>query len=360
MKSFLKISLFLAFALGITSCSEEQSYTEVETSPVKMDLTAVPYAKLSDYNFFEGAMRNLEPVFGLIPYKPASELFTDYAEKSRFIWLPNGLKATYTSDSDILNLPVGAALVKSFYYNNVQPTNSKKIIETRLMIHQTDGWIFANYVWDDTQTEAYLQPNGSIVPITWTTTTGQTKSIDYKVPDETKCISCHAKSEVDLPIGIKPQNLNFNYSYPEGSKNQLAKLIEFGYLENTLPAEITSVVDYTDVSKSLELRVRSYVDINCAHCHRDGGSAEYASLRFPFHLTENPENMGICVGTATPFNDVPRGYLVNPGDPNSSLVHYALSTNNSYLMMPRIGRTIVHEEALSLIGEWINSLPACQ
>jgi len=325
-----------------------------------MDLTAVPYAKLSDYHFFEGAMRNQEPAFGLLPYKPASELFTDYAEKSRFIWLPKDTKATYSSDSDILNLPVGAALIKSFYYKNVHPTNSTKIIETRVMIHQTNGWIFANYVWDDAQSEAYLQTNGSIVPVTWTAATGQTKSVDYKIPDESKCITCHATNGVNLPIGIKPQNLNLNYNYAEGSKNQLAKLIEFGYLENTLPAEITSVVDYTDISKPLDLRVRSYVDSNCAHCHRDGGNAEYAALRFPFHLTENPENMGVCVGTTTPFNNVPRGFLVLPGDPSSSLVHYAMSTNNSYLMMPRVGRTIVHEEALSLVAEWINSLPACE
>ena len=360
MRILVKTLLLLSLIFGAISCSDEPSYIEIETSPVVMDLTAVPYAKLSDYHFFEGAIKNQEPTVGVLPYQPASELFSDYAEKSRFVWMPKNTKATYQSDSDILNLPIGAALIKSFYYKNVQPNNSTKILETRVMIHQTNGWIFANYVWDDAQEDAYLQTNGSIVPVTWTASGGQTKSVDYKIPDESKCITCHAANGVNLPVGIKPQNLNMNYSYVEGSKNQLVKLIEFGYLENTLPEQITSVVDYNDVSKPLDLRVRSYVDSNCAHCHRDGGNAAFATLRFPFHLTENPENLGICVGTSTPFNNIPRGYLVNPGDANGSLLHFAMSTNNSVLMMPRVGRTIVHEEALSLMAEWINSLPACE
>ena len=36
--------------------------------------------------------------------------------KKRFIWLPNGTKATYNGDDEILELPVGAALIKTFYY----------------------------------------------------------------------------------------------------------------------------------------------------------------------------------------------------------------------------------------------------
>lgn len=126
-------------------------------SPVQCDLSLVPYPKLSDYQFFKGDIKNLEPVYGLLPYKPTSELFSDYAQKKRFVWMPKSTNATYVSDSDVLDLPVGAVIVKVFYYNNLLPDLTTKIIETRLMIRKTDGWIFAEYIWNDEQTDALLQ-----------------------------------------------------------------------------------------------------------------------------------------------------------------------------------------------------------
>jgi hypothetical protein len=79
----------------------------------------VPYSKLSEYRFFKGALKDQIPNDNVIPYKPASSLFTDYALKHRFVWLPPRTKATYVADNKIIDLPVGAALIKTFYYNNV-------------------------------------------------------------------------------------------------------------------------------------------------------------------------------------------------------------------------------------------------
>jgi hypothetical protein len=113
---------------------------------VVCDLSQVPYPKLSDYHFFDGELKNLQPALGVLSYKPASELFSDYALKKRFVWMPNNTKATYVSDREVLNLPVGAALVKVFYYNTVLPGLTTKIIETRVMIRKSSGWIFAEYI----------------------------------------------------------------------------------------------------------------------------------------------------------------------------------------------------------------------
>ena len=70
------------------------------------------------------------------------------------MWLPNGSKGTYVADHELIELPVGAVLIKTFYYDSVQPLNNTKIIETRLMIKKSTGWIFAEYVWNEDQTEA--------------------------------------------------------------------------------------------------------------------------------------------------------------------------------------------------------------
>ncbi len=356
------------WALGLAgilmiSCSDNdnEQYLIVPPapeSPVIVDLTQVPYQNLSEYKFFEGALKDQKPAYGVIPYRPASQLFTDYAEKKRFIWLPKNTKATYNSDGTVLELPVGAALIKNFYYNRVQPSNVTKIVETRVMIRKADGWIFAEYVWNDAQTEATLSPGGNNVPITWIDSNENTKTVNYHIPAASECFACHKISEVAVPIGIKPQNLNWAYAYAEGAQNQLQKLIDVGYLEDELPDEIVSTVDYNDASKPLELRARSYFDSNCAHCHQDNGYAQNYALRFPFSQTEDRANMGVCVSHS---HFVPgfSGRLVTPGDITRSMIYYRLTTDEISLMMPYLGRTTQHDEAVALVGEWINSITDC-
>ena len=150
-----------------------------------MDLSQVPYAKLSDYKFFEGDLKNQEPSLDVLPFEPASGLFTDYASKKRFVWMPKGTKATYKSDGSILELPTGAVLIKNFYYKNVQnisPAGGTRIIETRLMIKKAEGWIFANYVWNAEQTEAVQDLTGSFTDISWKDENNVVKGTSYRNP----------------------------------------------------------------------------------------------------------------------------------------------------------------------------------
>ena len=141
-------------------------------SPVVFNLDSVPYTTLSHYNFFSGNMADQLPVQGVLPYEPITPLFSDYAHKYRFVWMPQGSKASYVADGDVLDFPEGAVLIKSFYYDNVQPDNNRRFLETRLMIKKNGTWIFADYVWNDAQTEAVFDLAGSYVPLTWTDAVG--------------------------------------------------------------------------------------------------------------------------------------------------------------------------------------------
>jgi uncharacterized repeat protein (TIGR03806 family) len=377
MRKKLLHTLIISIVVSLFSCNNDdskQDYVDIPTSPVTVNLSQVPYPKLSDYHFFNGDMKNQTPSLNVIPYTPASSLFSDYAHKKRFVWMPIGVKATFNGDSNVLELPVGAALIKTFYYDNVQPNNSTRILETRIMIRKQTGWIFANYVWNEAQTEAYLDLNGSFVNISWKDENNIIKTTDYRIPSEVQCIICHKSTQIvggntqtiHIPIGIKPQNLNFNYSYETSTQNQLTKWIEQGYLENnfTLPNENNTTVDYNDTSKSLEKRARSYVDINCAHCHQNGKHCDYRPMRFAFNETGNANgltNMGVCVDTEDMQNFAPAlGKIVTPGNINRSMMYYRLNTTNETYRMPLHGRTIIHEEGLNLIGQWINSLQPCQ
>jgi uncharacterized repeat protein (TIGR03806 family) len=376
MKNYYLLAFaLLFFTTIIISCSdseEDSEYTAI--SPVSVDLTTVPYQKLSDYKFFEGALKNQNPALNVIPYEPASSLFTDYAHKKRFVWMPIGTKATYDGDGNSLDLPVGAALIKTFYYDNVQnitPVGATRIIETRIMIRKSDGWIFADYIWNAEQTEAFYSLSGSFTEVSWKNESNIVKSANYRIPSEEQCIVCHKTKKiinntevtVNIPIGIKPQNLNFNYNYNGVSKNQLTKWIEQGYLQGnfTFPTAANSTVNYSDTSKSLDARARSYVDINCAHCHQNDKHCDYRPMRFGFSETNNNlTNMGVCVETQDMQDfDSALNKIVNPGNINRSMLFHRLNTENESYRMPLHGRTIIHDEGIALITQWINSLAPC-
>jgi uncharacterized repeat protein (TIGR03806 family) len=360
MKKYYLFSLVLVlFTTIIVSCSDsdDQEYTLV--SPVVVDLTQVPYSKLSDYNFFDGEIKNQIPSLNVIPYEPASSVFTDYASKKRFIWMPAGVKATYDGDSKILIFPVGTVLIKTFYYTTIQPGDVTKIIETRLMIRKADGWKFYEYLWNDEQTEANLVVgddfvNGSSKTITFRKPNNEIVTTDYRIPSDSECLACHKINEIATPIAVKPQNLNVNYAFGDGTKNQLQKLVEQGYLAS-YPSSIVTAVNYKDASKPLDLRLRSYIDANCAHCHQDQGRCDYRALRLGFANTANPTNIGVCVVAAEEISPTLQK-LVTPGLYSKSILHYRLSTNDESERMPLLGRTIVHDEGLALVEQWINSL----
>ncbi|WP_395045304.1 hypothetical protein [Flavobacterium sp.] len=372
-KNYTSFLVILLFSLFIQSCTDKDDvYTPV--SPVEVNLSLVPYGKLSEYKFFEGELKDQIPALNVLPYEPASSLFTDYAHKKRFVWMPKNSRATYTSETKVLDLPVGAALIKTFYYENVQnvtPVGATRIIETRVMIRKETGWIFADYIWNAEQTEAFYSVAGSFTEVSWKDENDVIKTANYRIPSEEQCIVCHKAKEIvagdeitiHIPIGIKPQNLNFNYNYGTASKNQLTKWIEEGYLENnfTLPSADNSTIDYNDTSKSLDQRARSYVDINCAHCHQTDRHCDYRPMRFAYSETANNRaNMGVCVETQDMQDfDPALSKIVNPGNINRSMMYHRLNTTNESFRMPLHGRTIIHDEGVALIEQWINSLEPC-
>lgn len=325
--------------------------------PLEITVAELPYPKLSDYNFFYSDISNQEPVPGVLPYEPINSLFADYAHKKRFVWIPNGTKATYDGDGNILNFPEGTILVKTFYYDNVLPENNTHIIETRILFKRGGEWHFSDYLWNEAQDEALLDltTNGHNVPIEWTQN-GETFSINYRVPSPSECFLCHKRNKMNIPIGPKPQNLNKDFPYADGTANQLQKWIDAGFLENSLPGAINTVHDWEDTSADLELRVRSYFDINCAHCHVEGGHCGARNLRMSFTENSDHYNMGICSVPDMPIPNLDDTTLIVPGDADSSILFYRVSTTSEEDRMPMTGRTLTHTEFVSLLEEWINSL----
>ncbi|MFD2822585.1 hypothetical protein ACFS5M_02825 [Lacinutrix iliipiscaria] len=356
-KKLLLYILFIVLSIGVFSCASDDNYIPTDpvlTSPVVFNITEVPYPTLSEYNFFEGDINALKPVYGVLPYDLNSALFSDYAKKKRFVWMPEEVNAQYVNDYTSFDFPLGTVLIKNFYYENVQPSNNTKILETRLMIKKETEWEFAKYVWNDEQTEANLTSDGRFVALDWIQD-GSNRSVNYRIPSHAECFTCHNKFGTPVAIGPKPQNLNMNYTYPEGNQNQLQKWINQGYLEDNLPTNITTSVNWQNESESLESRARSYIDINCAHCHSDESYCGYRPMRFAFNENNNLINMGVCVEPETNIDDN-LTHIITPNSPQESVVYFRMSSTEEQYRMPLLGRTLQHREGVRLIEEYINSL----
>lgn len=356
--------LLLLTTVVLIACRKESFQDEAalplgEADQVNFDLDEVPYPTLSAYRFFKARMKDQVPVTSVLPYAPITSLFTDYAHKARFVWMPPGVKAQYNGDHNVLEFPDGAVLIKTFFYDNVQPSGGKRIIETRLLFKRNGLWEFADYVWNADQTEAYLDLNGSNTPVSFTDDSGTQRNIIYRIPSSAECQTCHKINADPIPIGPKPQNLNAPLAYADGVRNQLVKWVEKGYLAPGYPKNILTTVRWDDPAQDLQLRVRSYLDMNCAHCHADERHCNYRPMRFAFNETTDQVNLGECVPPDDPV-EPSMTYIVARGNTARSMLHYRLIATDEAVRMPLLGRTIVHDEGVQLISTWITSLsPPC-
>ena len=117
--------------------------------------------KLSEWQIFDGKLSLLKPKPGVVPYTLNTPLYSDYAEKARLVRLPAGMALNYKTRG-VLDFPKGTVLVKTFYYSTDfrKPGANKQIIETRLLIKEANEWKAITYVWNDEQTEAFLEIAG--------------------------------------------------------------------------------------------------------------------------------------------------------------------------------------------------------
>ncbi len=159
--------------------------------------TDEPPEKLSSYGLFKGNGSSQEPVDGVIPYDVNTPLFSDFAHKLRFVRLPPGTSAHYR-DPAPLEFPVGAVLVKTFAYpiDERDPSKGRRLVETRLLLNEPEGWKGLPYVWNDEQTEATLRIVGADQEIHWIDASGHQQQVKYLVPNTNQCLGCHENRKI--------------------------------------------------------------------------------------------------------------------------------------------------------------------
>jgi len=323
------------------------------------DTDVLPKKKLSEYSFFVGELKALKPAGSVYPYELNSTLFSNYAEKLRFIYIPKGKQVAY-KETGVLDFPEGSYLIKNFYYpvDFRHPEKGRRIIETRLLVHTTRGWEAFPYKWNEEQTEAFYDVAGETTDVTYVNEKGKTVRSSYHIPNKNECKGCHSYNQAMLPIGPRISELNRSMNPVYGNGNQLVYFKEKGWLTG-LPAEnlIPKMPVWNDVQgASLNERARAYLDINCANCHRKGGPAETSGLLLTYD-EQNLKSIGINKSpVAAGKGSGGRLYDIVPGKPGESIMVYRMQTTEPGSAMPEIGREQVHHEAIELISSWIKNM----
>ena len=306
-----------------------------------------PAASLADYNLFADAAAR-DPAKGVLKYDLINPLFSDHADKHRFVFVPEGSSAAYRED-DVLSFPVGTVLVKTFAYGD-------RYLETRLLVHKADGWEAIPYVWNEAQSDATYAPIGKRIKIAQGVAAPDAPDFTYAVPNKNQCKTCHQNGDAVHPIGPKARNLN--HQGPHGI-NQIDDWVARGIVKG-VPGQAPVMARAFDPATSIDAQARAYLDINCAHCHKPTGSASNSGLWLDWEIEDavkwgvgkHPTAAGRGAGDAL--------VVIAPGEPAASILSFRMASDEPGIAMPELGRALVHEQGVALIEAWITQMDAVQ
>ena len=371
-----RAAIFAALGLLALSCADEGGPMRISDGPVVVDTTARPPELLSDMRALQwnAETQTIEYNDRVVAYDLNTPLFSDYALKARAVYLPEGQAMSYDADG-VFRFPVGAAIFKTFYFpaDLREPDANITLIETRVLIHTEDGWEAWPYVWNEEQTEAVLDLGGESRAISFVDAEGASQTASYLIPQRNQCSSCHERNlgeggePVISPIGPAARNLNRDYDYGDGPTNQLAHLAGLGMLDG-MPdlGSVPAAYDFTEVMASgadvvpdaeVEFAARSYLDINCAHCHDAQGTQGVTSQLFLNHDNDDTFRLGFCkrpgsAGAGTGGLT----YDIVPGDPDQSILVFRVETTEVGAMMPLLGRSLQHANGAALVRRWVANM----
>lgn len=348
----------------MSACTEEAAEEPDpvdETDPTDVvveEPKTLPYETLSEYALFEGNGASQMPVAGVIPYAPISPLFSDHSTKYRFLYVPEGKKITYQNEAK-WDFPDGSILIKTFLYLDKidEPDGGRRLIETRLMLKDAEGWTPHTYLWNDEQTEATRKREGARVEVSWLDVDGEVVELAYRVPNTNQCLGCHGDVGATELLGPRTRQMNQDYVYDDGVENQIDRLFRLGLFDVEPPvfAERLSLTLPTG-PEDLTWRARSYLDANCGHCHNSGaGLATNSGLHLSFE-TDVPRDYGVCrspVAAGSGSGDFE--FDIVPGSPETSVMVFRMESEEPGVKMPEIGQ--LHDPiGVAVVSEWIAAM----
>jgi putative heme-binding domain-containing protein len=310
--------------------------------------------QLSQTGLFEDTARQI-PSQGVRPFSINQSQWSDGATSKHYLALPE-LTQLQVFDapqpfeslamfSGRLHFPVGTVLAKTISWKD-HP------IETQVLHHDGRLWRAYSYVWNAQRTDAVLAP-ASGMELELPESEGQR----WTIHGRSTCLQCHNPWS-NFSLALTPEQLH--QKRDDGQLSELQLLVRQGYLQTLnaakKPIAAESVVSQTishSTEGDLEFRARSYLHVNCAHCHQMGaGSGVALSLKF----NDKHSEMN-CFGL-TPSKgqfEIPDGQLISAGDPLRSVLLYRMASS-TIGRMPHVGSREIDTNGTTLIAEWISSL----
>ena len=322
------------------------------TTPSESGGSPAAPALLSQTGAFSN-LSTLQPSPGIIPYDMIEPFWSDGAAKFRWMAIPNNgshdtpeEQITFSPDGN-WDFPNGSVLIKHFELGG-------KRLETRFEVKGDDGtYYFLTYKWNNDQTDADLLTGSLDEEVI---VNGNPQIWHY--PSRAECLSCHLP-EAGNVLGPKTRHLNKAITYPSTgiSANQLVTLSHLGILdENITDANVgnyMAVAAKDDQSAPLELRARSYIDVNCSYCHQP--AVDNVAM-FDARITTPLENQNIIYGPVIYDEGLDDPKVVIPSDVAHSMLHFRINSLETGIEMPPLAKNVLDSEGIQLIADWINSL----
>ena len=305
------------------------------------------------------------------PFAPQYPLWSDGAEKARWVRLPEG--ATIDARSiDRWDFPAGTRFWKEFRFGG-------RKVETRFLRKNGDGsWTFASYAWNETQTDAILAPADGL-PNVAEIAPGKFHSI----PAVTDCRACHVPSEAAPGEGAsRTEILGFSALQLSTDRDPgaphaepladdmvtLSTLQHEGLFEPARP-EFIAAPPRIQAPDARTRSVLGYLSTNCGSCHNEDSSI--ANLGLALKAKASPVGAGAGVGAGfsrlvgqqtskwqIPHAPEGASQYVTPGAPDLSAILVRMKSRRPSTQMPPLGTALHDKDAIALVTEWIESLTA--
>ena len=348
-------------ALGAWTSSEGRQAGPLPSAPFSkpfLNLPAVATGSfptlLSQTGAFDD-VRATKPNPKLIPYDLIVPFWSDGASKSRWMAIPErGIGYAATGE---WTFPAGTVFVKEFDMA-VDETNPamKRRLETRFIVRDADGGVYGvTYKWRKDGSDADLLNTSATEDIQIRTATGSRTQTWY-YPSREDCLTCHTALAGGV-LGVKARQMNRDYTYRPGvTANQLVAWNHAGVFgAKRDDAELVGapkMANAGDTSRSIEDRARSYLDANCAQCHRPGGTVATFDARYDTPL----DSQGLIRGYVLINEGIDGAHIVVPHDVWRSVLFMRVDTDDTY-KMPPLARMTTDSASVRLLREWILSMP---
>lgn len=304
-------------------------------------------------------------------YAPAYPLWSDGAEKTRWLELPAGSKIdTGGNDAgtvDEWQFPVGTKVYKEF------KLAGKRIETRRIWKKDASTFVYSVWRWSDDESSATLMNSGATVPNPLTGGDGQPPATVYEIPSNGSCATCHD--------GHRDKLLSLDaWQLAAGATGITLDSLKTEGLLTDWP-HTTTFETPQDATNKFD-KVVSFVYGNCSFCHkpgRPGGATNlhlYLPVKEPLEASGGASPLTVFGGDTPIFLTTVNQPHVNqtvlypladwlrvwPKEPSKSVLvarDEARDTDGgiSPVQMPNVVSRIPDPAGMAAVKDWITALP---